>query len=241
MKILKIILVLFFFTSTCFSQQQSPNILLIIADDMGIDSTPGFGINEDLPSTPTLDSLREKGLSFTNCWAAPQCSPTRAAIMSGKYGIKTGVMRPPLILDTSHTSLFTKIKEQSITDYSMGLIGKWHIGGSGTSNYSHPKDSGVPYYEGVFTSQVDDYYNWTKVNSEENEEQVNEYVTTHLTNNAISWIDDQTKPWFLWLAYNAPHTPFHLPPNELHSQGVLPIDQASIDANPLPYYMAMLE
>ena len=212
MRILKIILVLFFFTLTCFSQQQSPNILLIIADDMGIDSTPGFGINEDLPSTPTLDSLREKGLSFTNCWAAPQCSPTRAAIMSGKYGIKTGVMRPPKILETSHTSLFTKIKEQSITDYSMGLIGKWHIGGSDTSNYSHPKDSGVPYYEGVFTSQVDDYYNWTKVNSEENEEQVNEYVTTHLTNNAISWIDNQTKPWFLWLAHVAPHAPFQIPP-----------------------------
>ena len=94
----------------------------------------------------------------------------------------------------------------------MGLIGKWHIGGSGTSNYSHPKDSGVPYYEGVFTSQVDDYYNWTKVNSEENEEQVNEYVTTHLTNNAISWIDDQTKPWFLWLAHVAPHAPFQTPP-----------------------------
>ena len=212
MRILKIILVLFFFTLTCFSQQQSPNILLIIADDMGIDSTPGFGINEDLPSTPTLDSFREKGLSFTNCWAAPQCSPTRAAIMSGKYGIKTGVMRPPLILETSHTSLFTKIKEQSITDYSMGLIGKWHIGGSGTSNYSHPKDSGVPYYEGIFSSQVVDYYNWTKVNSEENEEQVNEYVTAHLTNNAISWIDDQIKPWFLWLAHVAPHAPFQTPP-----------------------------
>lgn len=179
---------------------------------MGIDSTPGFGVTEDLPVTPTLDSFREKGLSFTNCWAAPQCSPTRAAIMSGKFGIKTGVMRPPLILETSHTSLFTKIKEQSITDYSMGLIGKWHIGGSSTSNYSHPKDSGVPYYEGVFTSQVPDYYSWTKVNSDGVEEQVNEYVTAHLTNKAISWIDNQTKPWFLWLAHVAPHTPFQTPP-----------------------------
>ncbi len=212
MRILKISLVLFIFTFTCFSQQQSPNILLIIADDMGIDSTPGFGISGDLPVTPTLDSFREKGLSFTNCWAAPQCSPTRAAIMSGKFGVKTGVMRPPLILETSHTSLFTKIKEQSITDYSMGLIGKWHIGGSSTSNYSHPKDSGVPYFEGVFTSQVPDYYSWTKVNSEGVEEQVDEYATTHLTNNAISWIDNQTKPWFLWLAHVAPHKPFQTPP-----------------------------
>ncbi|MGJ8744135.1 sulfatase-like hydrolase/transferase [Polaribacter sp.] len=213
MRILILVLVLLFSTTTFFSQQQSPNILLIIADDMGIDAIPGFGITEDLPVTPTLDSFREKGLAFTNCWAAPQCTPTRAAIMSGKFGVKTGVMRPPLILDTSHTSLFTKIKEQSTTDYAMALIGKWHIGGNDTSNYSHPKDSGVPYYEGLFTSQVADYYDWTKVNTDGNEEQVTEYVTTHLTNSAISWIDNQTKPWFLWLAHVAPHSPFQTPPN----------------------------
>tara|TARA_B110000902_G_scaffold54410_1_gene63192 strand:+ start:14571 stop:17153 length:2583 start_codon:yes stop_codon:yes gene_type:complete len=213
MRVFQTILILIFFTTTLFSQQQNPNILLIIADDMGIDSTPGFGITSDLPITPTLDSFREKGLSFTNCWSAPQCSPTRAAIMSGKYGIKTGVMRPPLILDTSHTSIFTKIKGQSITDYSMGLIGKWHIGGNDVNNYSHPIDSGVPYYEGLFTSQVPDYYSWTKINSDGVEEQVDEYVTTHLTNNAISWIGEQTKPWFLWLAHVAPHAPFQAPPN----------------------------
>ena len=185
---------------------------------MGIDSTPGFGFTSDVPVTPTLDSFREKGLSFTNCWSAPQCSPTRAAIMSGKFGIKTGVMRPPLTLETSHTSIFTKIKEQSPTDYSMGLIGKWHLGSSdGDNKYSHPKDSGIPYYEGVFTSQVADYYDWTKVNSEGNEEQITEYATTHLTNSAISWIDNQTKPWFLWLAHVAPHTPFQTPPSGTYS------------------------
>jgi arylsulfatase A-like enzyme len=73
-------LLLFFATTIFFSQQQAPNILLIIADDMGIDSTPGFGITTDLPVTPTLDSFRQNGISFTNTWAAPQCSPTRAAI-----------------------------------------------------------------------------------------------------------------------------------------------------------------
>jgi arylsulfatase A-like enzyme len=212
MRTLKVFLTLLFFATPLFSQQQAPNILLIIADDLGIDAIPGFGITENLPVTPTLDSFRQNGVSFTNCWSAPQCSPTRAAIMSGKFGIKTGVMRPPLILDTSHTSLFTKIKEQSITDYSMGLIGKWHIGGNDPNNYSHPKDSGVPYYEGLFTSQVDDYYHWTKVNNDGVEEQVDEYVTTHLTNSAISWINNQTKPWFLWLAHVAPHAPFQTPP-----------------------------
>ena len=68
-----------------------------------------------------------------------------------------------------------------------------------------------------------------------------EYVTTKLTDLAIDWIGDQEQPWLCWLAYNAPHTPFHLPPQALHSQGVLPEDEASIDANPLPYYLAMIE
>ncbi|WP_299017849.1 sulfatase-like hydrolase/transferase [uncultured Polaribacter sp.] len=212
MRLYKVVLFFVFFTGTIFAQQQTPNILLIIADDLGIDATPGFGIEQDLPVTPTLNSFREKGVTFTNTWATPQCSPTRAAIMSGKYGIKTGVMRPPLILDPSHTSLFTKIKEQSTTDYSMAVIGKWHIGGNSSANFNHPVNSGVSYFEGVFTAQVSDYYNWTKLNTAQKEEEVNEYITTHLTDRAISWVGNQTKPWFLWLSHIAPHAPFQTPP-----------------------------
>lgn len=58
---------------------------------------------------------------------------------------------------------------------------------------------------------------------------------------AIDWKAEQEKPWFLWLAYNAPHTPFHLPPSELHSQKDLDDSQSTIDENPLPYYIAALE
>jgi arylsulfatase A-like enzyme len=232
MKLLKLLFFLFFYTSTILSQQQSPNILLIIADDLGVDAIAGFGVDSDLPNTPTLDSFRENGLSFTNCWAAPQCTPTRASIMSGKYGVKTGVLRPPTVLETSHTSLFTKIKEESPTDYSMAVIGKWHLGGSNTSNSSHPTDSGVPYYEGVFTSQVDDYYNWTKTNSSGNDEQITEYTTTHFTNNAISWVANQTKPWFLWLAHVAPHAPFQNPPEGTYT--TTPINDSTT-------YLSMIE
>ena len=229
----KVFLVSVLFTTTIFCQQSSPNILLIIADDMGIDSTPGFQIqSENMPVTPTLNTLRQNGVAYSNCWAAPQCSPTRASIMSGKYGIKTGVMRPPLILDTSHTSLFTKIATQSPTDYSMALIGKWHIGGNDSNNYNHPADSGVPYYEGVFTSQVDDYYNWTKVNNEGNTEQIEEYATTHFTNQAIGWVANQTKPWFLWLAHVAPHAPFQTPPEGTYT---------TVPTNNRTTYLAMIE
>ncbi|XMO87648.1 sulfatase-like hydrolase/transferase [Algibacter sp. AS12] len=232
MKLLKTLFSLLLFTSILSGQQQSPNILLIIADDLGIDAVSGFGIEENVPVTPTLDTFRAEGISFTNCWAAPQCSPTRAAVMSGKFGIKTGVMRPPLVLETTHTSLFTKIKEQSITDYSMAVIGKWHIGGNSSSNYGHPADSGVPYYEGVFTAQVDDYYNWTKLNAQGNEEQITEYATTHLTNSAISWVGNQTKPWFLWLSHVAPHVPFQAPPAGTYT--TTPTDDRST-------YLSMIE
>jgi len=77
--------------SICQAQEQTPNVLIIIADDLGIDVLDGFGIDGEKPVTPTLDSLRANGLSFTNCWASPQCTPTRAAMISGKYGIKTGM------------------------------------------------------------------------------------------------------------------------------------------------------
>ena len=61
-----------------------PNILLIIADDMGTDMTPGFLEGPLMPTTPFLNTLQETGISFTNCWATPQCTPTRASIISGK-------------------------------------------------------------------------------------------------------------------------------------------------------------
>jgi arylsulfatase A-like enzyme len=105
---------------------------------------------------------------------------------------------------------------------------------------SHPTNMGIDYYAGLINGGVQSYWNWNFTENGQTSSS-SEYATTKFTDLAIDWLDDQTKPWFLWLAYNAPHTPFHLPPNELHSQGVLPIDQASIDANPLPYYMAMLE
>ena len=99
---------------------------------------------------------------------------------------------------------------------------------------------GISYYAGLLNGGVQSYNNW---NLTENgvTSSSNEYTTTKFTDLAINWVEQQSEPWFLWLAYNAPHTPFHLPPNELHFQGNLPSDQASIDANPLPYYLAMIE
>jgi len=65
------------------------------------------------------------------------------------------------------------------------------------------------------------------------------YITEKFTDLAIDWVNSQSKPWFLWLAYNAPHTPFHIPPSNMHSQGNLSEYNAGMD--PTPYYIAAIE
>jgi len=196
-----------------YSQNNTPNILLIIADDVGIDVTNGYQTSAVMPTTPTLDSLRQSGVTYRNNWSTPSCTPTRASIMSGKFGIKTGVMRPPGNLDLVHTSLFTKLGQVN-SNYAKAVIGKWHI--SNPVDYTHPAQHGVDHYEGAFTSAVGDYYNWDKV---ENEMLTNSttYATEDFTDAAIDWIGDQNQPWFLWLAHVAPHSPFHIPPDGTYS------------------------
>lgn len=192
----------------------TPNILLIIADDLGIDNVNGYQPTSLLPSTPTLDSLRSVGITFDNAWAAPQCTPTRASIMSGKYGVKTGVTDAPGNLDTVHHSVFRSLDSVTNGAYADALIGKWHIGS--TSTFDHPADHGVDYYDGVFDSQVSNYYSWDKVtNGVLVPTPETQYATSYFTDQAISWIKPQNQAWFMWLAHVAPHTPFHVPPANL--------------------------
>ena len=213
-----------------------PNILLVIADDMGKDATPNFSEGTIKPNMPTLQSLMNSGITFDNFWSYPVCTPTRASILTGKYGVNTNVIDVGDPISTAETSLQSYINSNTNNDYATSIIGKWHLSNSATD----PITMGIDYFAGIVNGGVGDYFNW---NFNENGTASNSrtYTTTKLTDIAIDWVDDQTKPWFLWMAYNAPHTPFHLAPTELHSQGNLPTDEASINANPIPYYMSAIE
>lgn len=215
--------------------QTTPNILLVIADDFGLDACPGYSLGNTKPNMPNLTSLMTNGLKFNNVWSNPTCSPTRAGILTGKYGFKNGVTRAGQVLSTSETSIQKFLDDNTNEAYAHAVVGKWHL----ARTDSHANDMGIDYFAGT-SSNVDNYYNWT-LNINGSTSTSTDYLTTKLTDLAINWIDTQTKPWFLWLAYNAPHSPFHLPPNNLHSQGTLPSDQTSISNNPSPYYMASLE
>jgi len=217
----------------------NPNVLLIIADDMGLDASPGYNVGTLKPNMPNLQNIINSGIRFNNVWSNPVCSPTRSTILTGKYGYRTGVLIGGDPLSTSEISLQTYINANSGNEYSNAVVGKWHLSGTPTQPL-HPNNMGVQYFSGVIGGGVQSYYNWQHTENGQVSTS-NEYTTTKLTDDAITWINDQEQPWFLWLAYNAPHTPFHLPPSDLHYQGSLPEDQASIDSNPLPYYLATIE
>ena len=213
------------------------NVLLIILDDIGLDATIGYNIGSQKPNMPNLQNLISSGVKFNNVWSNPVCSPTRSTILTGKYGYRTSVLNAGDELSTSETSLHNYLTQN--TNYSSALVGKWHLSGT-PADHNHPNNIGIDYYSGMIGGGIQNYSNWVfSVNG--NISNTNQYSTTKLTNEAIDWINNQDSEWFMWLAYNAPHTPFHLPPSNLHAQGQLPADQASIDSNPLPYYLAMIE
>lgn len=193
----------------CYSQ--SPNVLFVIADDLGTDVSNGYFNNPLMPVTPTLDSLRANGVTFANVWATPVCTPTRASIMSGQYGVKTGVLRAPGNLDTTYSSLF---KRQQNNSYTGAVVGKWHI--SNPVNTSHPAQHGIDYYMGLMEGFPADYYAWNKTYNG-NTTVSSSYITTDLTDSAIGWINKQPSKWVMWLAHTAPHAPFHTPPSFMYA------------------------
>ena len=90
------------------------NVLLIIADDIGLDATIGYNIGAQKPNMPNLQNLINSGVKFNNVWSNPVCSPTRSTILTGKYGYRTSVLNVDDQLSTSETSLhkyLTQIKQ----------------------------------------------------------------------------------------------------------------------------------
>jgi len=217
-----------------------PNILLIISDDQGLDSSAQYSLTDNPPKTPVLDALARGGLVFENAWATPGCTTTRSSIITGKHGIKTGVLAIGDALPESETILHKYLADNSNTnDYQSALIGKWHLGG-GNPSASEPNERGVPYYAGILAGSLSDYSNWS-LTEQGITSTTTDYSTTKLTDMAVSWVGQQAdQPWFLWLAYNAPHTPFHLPPANLQTT-TLGGEASDIDANPRAYYLAAIE
>ncbi len=223
---------------------QQPNILFIVSDDQGLDASAQFSFSNDLPTTPIIDSLASNGIVFENAWATPSCTTSRGTLISGLHGIHSGVDTTPSLMDTELLTLQRLLKmNDDKPDYASAVVGKWHLASPNAANdpelQTHPNDSGVDYYAGNVAGNLDDYFSWPlTING--NTTTSSTYHTTAVTDLAIDWVGAQSEPWFMWLAYAAPHAPFHLPPDNLHTQN-LSGDAADIAANPRDYYLAAIE
>jgi len=128
--------------------------------------------------------------------------------------------------------------------YDTAAIGKWHMSDDTNGGVKHPNLAGFDLYQGPMYGGVENYYSFKKWRNGDPIERSTTYATTDTVNDAITWIEDQggEAPWFMWLAFNAPHDPFHKPPNELISERSQGLDPNAITpANAIDYYKAMIE
>jgi arylsulfatase B len=221
------------------SSSTPPNIVFVLADDMGVDASPcypAFGTVK--PKMPNVEKLCSEGVVFDNMTASPVCSPSRAAALTGKYGFRTNVGNVDDQLSTEETTALDVVANAPIP-YANAVIGKWHLAGA-QPDPTQPERLGAQYYDGFLRGGVQSYSSWPRVTQGQTNTS-SAYTTTALTDSAIAWTGKQAKPWLLWLAFNAPHAPFHLPPTNLLSNSTLSGAATDITQNPRNYYLAALE
>ncbi len=204
---------------------RKPNVLVILADDLG-SADLGYSGCRDIP-TPNLDRLRGQGVRFANSYVShPFCSPTRAGLLTGRYQQRFGHENNPQYgvgegLPLSETLLPALLKPAG---YTSALIGKWHLG---DAPHFHPNARGFDEFYGFLGGghqyfpleppRIDaakEYF----IPLTRNREPVpqREYMTQDLSREAATFIARRKRdPFFLYLAYNAPHTPMQAPPEYL--------------------------
>lgn len=186
-----------------------PNVLLIVADDLGVDLVRAYGAGAAPPCTPNLDALAAQGLSFREFWADPVCSPSRAALLTGRHGFRTGIGTAGGGGGTLPLEELTL--PEALTGYRSACVGKWHLGGG---DPLHPNLSGFDDFVGTLGGGIADYQSWTKVvNGQSSVSQV--YITRDTANEAIAKLHTLPEPWLLYVPIFAPHVPFHDPSAEL--------------------------
>ena len=251
----------------------APNILLIIGDDMGVETLASYEVGENLPATAALDELARQGVRFTNFWSQPICSPTRATLLTGRYRFRTGVGRPiahgppmpelparpewapfestvperpvfdaPLYLRPEEFTLPMAFKANAGLGYATAAIGKWHLANAANGWVDHPNLAGFDHFSGLIEGEFVSYFSWNKV-VDGDIAGTSGYSPADKADDAIRWIGDRGEdPWFIWFAFNLPHIPMHLPPENTWQSDHSHLDPQSIpEGMSVAYFAAMIE
>ena len=214
-----------------------PNVLILLADDLGVDSLAAYAEGTDFPITPNIDALAQNGVLFRNVWSYPVCSPTRATLQTGRYGFRTGAgfIYIERQLPLSEVTL-PEMLDGGSSDYSHAAFGKWHLG----SVVYAPNIQGYSHFDGALAGKFKEpysYYMWPRVvNGVESVSTT--YATTAEVDAALAWINETAGPWLCFLSFHAPHTPFHAPPAGLYYEDLTGLNPSE---QPRPFFKAMVE
>lgn len=210
MSSLRVLLFFLGFTAAVHASDRLPNIVFILADDLGWNGLSCYGT--ELVETPHLDQLASEGMRFTNAYALSQCLPTRAALFSGQYGARTGLtsvekespgyapMKSPGRPDGLPPETYTVFEMLRDVGYTTGMSGKWHVAGpSGTGRLM--KQHGPAYF---------DQYGFDYVGTSNTMEEDKNVSATN--RDMLKFIDDnRDRPFVAYLPHFSVHTPFAVP------------------------------
>lgn len=189
-----------------------PNVLLIMTDDQGFGDA-GFQGNPVL-KTPALDALAKGGVRFTDFLASPTCSPTRAALMTGRHEFRSNVTHTIEGRNILRDGVPTMADAFRQAGYRTAIFGKWHLG---ETHPFHPLDRGFDHaliLGGGATGQTPDFWGNTMFDPHLQENGVwkpfQGYMTDIFVDEAARWIQKNREPWFCYIPLNAPHTPLQV-------------------------------
>lgn len=213
--------------ATALKAAPRPNIIYIVADDLGWKDTGFQGAKDIL--TPNLDRLANDGARFAQFYAMPMCTPTRAALMTGRYPMRYG-LQTLVIPSKGLYGLSTEeyLLPQVLKDagYETAIIGKWHLGHADRKFW--PRQRGFDYAYGAVLGEIDyftrsahEVLDWQRDNQSVKEDG---YVTELLGDDAVRLIEKHKgdQPLFLYLAFTAPHTPYQAPESYLRRFAHIP-------------------
>ncbi|WP_345334931.1 sulfatase-like hydrolase/transferase [Ferrimonas pelagia] len=240
------------------AQTTPPNVVIIVADDLGF---ADVGYKGSPIETPALDSLAAEGIELSKFYSTPICSPTRAALMTGRDPMRLGVAYGVILPWDSggvHTDEHFMPQSFQAAGYQTAMMGKWHLGHS--QQAMHPNSRGFDEFYGHLHTEVGFYPPFSNLGGKDfqrNGVSINDegYATYLAADAASQWIEDRDKdkPFFLYMPFLAPHTPL-VPPVEIadkyaHLTDDRPLARSPSDkmrrkgnnSNELPKYAAVVD
>ena len=238
------IVLIIFFIASCSSEDLPPNVIIIISDDQGYADVGFHGSKEIF--TPNIDRIAKNGVVFSQGYVSyAVCSPSRAGLITGRYQNRFGYTRN-ILLAPKDSLMGLPISEQTLpevlnnVDYKTKAIGKWHLGAHeslvpekrGFDEFFGFLIGGHRYFPEDLTlndlteasRQMDGYI--TRIYDNGRRINTKKYLTEELSDNAVKFIEDNAKdPFFLYLSYNAPHTPLQATEKDLERNGHIDVEK----------------